>query len=229
VSESDDSRVAVVIPAYDCAETIGAVVAGARRHAADVVVVSDGSRDSTAELARAAGARVEELPRNRGKGVALRRGIDLALERSPDLVVLMDADGQHDPADLPALIAAGRSGEFELVVASRLEDAARIPPARYWTNYIGTRALTWMTGYLLLDSQSGFRLMVADLARRMDLRAPGYAVETEMLIKAAKLGARLGHVRVRAIYNRETSHYRPLADTFRILLAAIQFQIEDHS
>jgi glycosyltransferase involved in cell wall biosynthesis len=219
--------VAVVIPAYDCADTIGAVAAGARRFASDVVVVSDGSRDETAEIARAAGARVEELAVNGGKGVALRRGIDLALARSPDLLVLMDADGQHDPEDLPALIAAGRSGDFELVVGSRLGDAARIPPARYWTNYIGTRVLTWMTGYTLLDSQSGYRLMTAELARRMNLLAPGYAVETEMLIKAAKLGARLGHVRVRTIYNSETSHFRPLADTLRIVLAAIQFQIED--
>ena len=224
---SKDSSVAVVIPAYDCAGTIGAVTAGARRFASDVVVVSDGSRDDTAGEARAAGGRVEELPSNRGKGVALRRGIELALERDPGLLVLMDADGQHDPDDLPALIAAGRSGDYDLVVGSRLQDAEKIPGARYWTNYIGSRALTWMTGYTLLDSQSGYRLMTAELARAINLRAPGYAVETEMLIKAAKLGARLGHVRVRTIYNSETSHYRPFTDTIRILLAAIQFQIED--
>jgi len=217
----------VVIPAYDCAGTVGAVVAGARRHADDVVVVSDGSHDATADAAREAGARVEELPVNRGKGVALARGIDLALERDPAFLVLMDADGQHDPADLPALVAAGRSGRFDLVVGCRLQDSARIPPARYWTNYIGTRILTWMTGFELEDSQSGYRLLDVRLARRMALAARGYAVETEMLIKAAKLGARLGHVPVRTIYNREVSHFRPLVDTIRIVLAAIQFQIED--
>ena len=227
MSSGGNISVAVVIPAFDCEDTIGAVTAGARRHASDVVVVSDGSRDDTAGVARSAGGRVETLRENRGKGVALRRGIDLALERAPDLLVLMDADGQHDPDDLPALIEAGRSGDFDLIVGSRLQDAARIPSARYWTNYIGTRALTWMTGYTLLDSQSGYRVMTAELARRMNLRAAGYAIETEMLIKAAKLGARLGHVRVRTIYNSETSHFQPFADTIRILLAAIQFQIED--
>jgi glycosyltransferase involved in cell wall biosynthesis len=227
VSSGGNISVAVVIPAYDCADTIGAVTAGARRHASDVVVVSDGSRDDTADVARSAGGRVEVLPENRGKGVALRRGVDLALERAPNLLVLMDADGQHDPDDLPALIEAGRSGKFDLIVGSRLQDAARIPGVRYWTNYIGTRALTWMTGYTLLDSQSGYRLMTAELARRMSLRSSGYAIETEMLIKAAKLGARLGHVRVRTIYNSEISHFEPFADTIRILLAAIQFQIED--
>lgn len=222
-----DPAVAVVIPAYDCADTIGAITAGARRFASDVIVVSDGSHDETANEARAAGGRVDELPSNRGKGVALRRGVDLALEREPDLLVLMDADGQHDPEDLPALLAAGRSGEYDLVIGSRLQEPEKIPGARYWTNYIGSRALTWMTGYTLQDSQSGYRLMTAELARRMNFRATGYAIETEMLIKAAKLGARLGHVRVRTIYNSETSHYRPFTDTIRILLAAIQFQIED--
>jgi hypothetical protein len=84
-----------------------------------------------------------------------------------------------------------------------------------------------MTGFELEDSQSGYRVLDAGLARRLRLRARGYAIETEMLIKAAKLGARVGHVRVRTIYNREVSHFRPLVDTLRIVLAAIQFQIED--
>jgi glycosyltransferase involved in cell wall biosynthesis len=229
VNRIERSAIAVVIPAYDCAETVGAVAAGALAAAGDVVVVSDGSRDATAGASRAAGARVEELPRNRGKGFALRRGLELAMERNPQLVVLMDADGQHDAADLPRLIAEASTGDFDLVVGSRLHDAARIPPARYWTNYIGTRILTWMTGFELRDSQSGYRVLTGDLARRMRLRSDGYAVETEMLIKAAKLGARLGHAPVRTIYNREISHFRPLADTIRIVLAAIQFQIEDLS
>ncbi|MGE0639170.1 MAG: glycosyltransferase family 2 protein [Thermoanaerobaculia bacterium] len=222
-----DSRLSVVIPAYDCAATVGAVVAGACAVAGDVVVVSDGSRDETAARAGAAGARVEIQERNRGKGFALRRGLELALERDPDWVALLDADGQHDPEDLPALLAAARREEYDMVIGCRLQDPERIPPARYWTNYIGTRILTWMTGFELEDSQSGFRLLSAGLARRLALRSDGYAVETEMLIRAAKLGTRLGHVRVRTIYNDETSHFRPLADTLRIALAAIQFKIED--
>jgi glycosyltransferase involved in cell wall biosynthesis len=124
-------RIAVVIPAFDCAETVGAVVAGARAHVDEVVVVSDGSRDATAAVAREAGARVEELPQNRGKGFALARGIELALEREPAMLILMDADGQHAPADLPVLISAGRSGAHDLIVGCRLQDADRIPGARY--------------------------------------------------------------------------------------------------
>ena len=219
--------IAAVIPAFDCGATIGEVVAGARRFLSDVVVVSDGSTDETAALAAAAGARVEVLAENRGKGFALRRGIELALERRPAALLLLDGDGQHDPGDIPALFAAWDGGGFDLLVGARLQDSRRIPPIRYWTNYIGTRILTWMSELELEDSQSGYRLISSDLARKLRLRSDGYAIESEMLIKAGKSGARLGHVPVRTIYNDEESHFRPLIDTLRIALAAIQFKVED--
>ena len=220
-------EIVAVIPAFNCGETIGAVVAGARSFLADVGVVSDGSVDDTAAKALAAGARVEVLPANCGKGYALRRGIDLALARGAQAVLLLDGDGQHDPGDIPGLVAAWNGGDFDLVIGTRLQDARRIPRARYWTNYIGTRILTWMSELELEDSQSGYRLLSSGLARRMRLRSDGYAIETEMLIKAGKAGARLGHVAVRTIYNDEQSHFRPLIDTLRIALAAIQFKVED--
>ena len=219
--------IAAVIPAFDCEATIGEVVAGTRRFLADVVVVSDGSRDDTAAQALAAGARVEILPENRGKGFALRRGIELALERRPRALVLLDGDGQHDPGDIPALLAAWSDDGFDMVVGARLQDSERIPRARYWTNYIGTRILTWMSELDLEDSQSGYRLIESALVRRMRLRSDDYAIETEMLIKAGKAGARVGHVPVRTIYNDEESHFRPLIDTLRIALAAIQFKVDD--
>ncbi|MEO7975033.1 MAG: glycosyltransferase family 2 protein [Thermoanaerobaculia bacterium] len=219
--------IVAVIPAFECEATIGEVVAGARRFLADVVVVSDGSRDDTAGRAAAAGAHVDVLPENRGKGYALRRGIDLALERGPAALLLLDGDGQHDPGDIPALLSVWDAGGADLVVGSRLQDSRRIPPARYWTNYIGTRILTWMSELQLEDSQSGYRLLSSALARRMRLRSDGYEIESEMLIKAGKAGAQLRHVAVRTIYNDEESHFRPLTDTLRIALAAIQFKVED--
>jgi len=216
-----------VIPAYDAAPTVGEVVTGVRSHLERVVVVSDGSSDATAEVARRAGATVEELTRNQGKGAALRRGIALALELAPDGLVLLDADAQHDPADLPDFLARWDRERPDLIIGSRLEDAGTIPSARYWTNYIGSRILSWMTGQELLDSQSGYRLLSADLARRLGLRADGYAIESEMLIKAARLGARLDHVRIRTIYNDAGSHFQPVLDTFRISCAAIYYKVFD--
>jgi glycosyltransferase involved in cell wall biosynthesis len=219
--------VVAVIPAFDCAASVGAVVAGVRRHLARVVVVSDGSRDATAPAARDAGAEVEELPENRGKGAALRRGLELALAGDPAAVVLLDADAQHDPEDLPAFLDVWDHTRPGLVIGCRLQDDREIPAARYWTNYIGSRILSWMTGRELLDSQSGYRLLSSGFARRLALRSAGYAVESEMVIRAAHLGERIEHVRIRTIYNANGSHFRPLQDTLRISCASIYFKVFD--
>ncbi len=105
--------------------------------------------------------------------------------------MLLDGDGQHDPGDIPALIAAWDGGGVDLRGGCAPAGfAERIPPARYWTNYIGTRILSWMSELELEDSQSGYRLISSDLARRLRLRSDGYAIESEMLIKAGKVGAR---------------------------------------
>jgi glycosyltransferase involved in cell wall biosynthesis len=224
VSRTD---VVAVIPAFQAAATLGAVVAGVRRRIERVVVVDDGSTDATAAVALAAGAEVERLERNGGKGVALRRGIDLALAAEPGALVLLDADGQHDPAELDAFFAAWDARRPDLLIGARLADPAKIPPARYWTNYIGSRILSWMCGVELEDSQSGYRLLAAPLARALELSSAGYAVESEMLIKAARLGARIEHVRVRTIYNDAGSHFSPLRDTFRISCASIYFKVFD--
>ncbi len=216
-----------MIPAFQAAAAVEAVVTGARLWLERVIVVDDGSSDATATLSERAGATVERLDRNRGKGVALRRGLELALAEGPEAIVLLDADGQHDPRDLGLFLATWKRSRPDLIVGARLADVESIPSARYWTNYIGSRILSWMTGFELEDSQSGYRLLSAPLARALGLVSDGYAIESEMLIKAARLGARIEHVRVRTIYNEVGSHYRPLLDTVRISCASIYFKVFD--
>lgn len=227
--------VVAVIPAYQCAVTIGEVVEGVLRHVSRVVVVDDGSTDGTGAAAAGAGATVVRNPRNRGKGHALRRAFDEVLDRQADgemaearAVAMLDGDGQHDPDDLPVLLAAWDEGRFDLIVGGRLKDRALIPPHRYWTNTIGTRLLSIVTGVSLEDSQSGYRLIAAGLLERLDLRSDGYAIESEMLIKAARRDARLGQVRIRTIYHdRVPSFYRPVRDTVAITLASIYHRLTD--
>jgi glycosyltransferase involved in cell wall biosynthesis len=221
------SDVVAVIPAYECAASIGDVVRGVRRHLCRVVVVDDGSSDATAAEATRAGAEVSRLPENRGKGHALLHGIELALAGDPAAVLLLDGDGQHDPADVPGFLAAWDAGAGDLLIGSRMAEAETIPRARYWTNRIGSRILSWMTGWDVADSQSGFRLLAADLLRRLPLASRGYAVESEMLIKAANRGARLAQVPIRVIYEGNPSHYRPVLDTVRISLWSIYWKAFD--
>jgi glycosyltransferase involved in cell wall biosynthesis len=220
---SETFRPWALIPAYQAEDTVAAIVRGARDHVERVVVVDDGSSDASGEKARSAGAEVLRRETNGGKGEALRSGLRLVLASDATHVAFVDADGQHDPADLPALLAAARAGE-PFVIGSRMGDPDAIPAYRYRTNEIGSRILTRMTGHEIEDAQSGYRVVSADLLRRLDLKAKGYSIETEMLLKASPLVRRFAHVPVRAIYGGP-SHYRPFRDTWITSWAAVYWKV----
>ena len=201
-----------LVPAFNAAETVGEVILGLRRHLPEVLVVDDGSSDATAEIARRAGARVLSLPSNTGKGSAVRAGLSDLLGTEATHVAFVDADGQHDPADLPLLLEAAAAGD-EFVVGSRMQLPEEIPGYRYRTNEIGSRILTRMTGHEVEDGQSGFRVVSTRVLQRLRLTARGYSIETEILLKAAPFVQRFRHVPVKAIYGGP-SHYRPFRDTW---------------
>src|SRR5262245_738951 len=223
MSIDDAFRPVALVPAHQAAATIGAVVAGAGRHVPRVVVVDDGSADATGARAREAGAEVVRLSENGGKGAAIRAGLERVFATDDTHVAFLDADGQHDPSDLPGLLAAARDGE-PFVIGSRMGDPDAIPAYRYRTNEIGSRILTRMTGLEIEDAQSGYRVVSADLLRRLRLNARGYSIETEMLLKAAPHLRGFRHVPVRAIYGGP-SHYRPFRDTWVISWGAVYYKV----
>ncbi len=196
---------------------------GLLEHVSRVVVVDDGSADRTGSEAERAGARVLRLDANGGKGVALRAGLAQILDSDATHVAFADADGQHDPRDLPVLLAEARAGE-DFVIGSRMADPALIPGYRFRTNEIGSRVLSRMTGLEVEDAQSGYRVVAADLLRRLSLNARGYIIETEMLLKAARHVRRFRHVPVRAIYGGP-SHYQPFRDTWVISWGAVYYKV----
>ena len=225
MSTPPDFRPVALVPAYQAEATLGAVVRGARPFVERVVVVDDGSSDATGAEATSAGAEVLRLSENRGKGAAIRAGLEavLAAGSGASHVAFLDADGQHDPSDLPGLLAAARGGE-DFVIGSRMGDPDAIPAYRFRTNEIGSRILERMTGLEIEDAQSGFRVVSTNLLRRLRLNARGYAIETEMLLKAAPHLRRFAHVPVRAIYGGP-SHYRPFRDTWIISWAAVYYKV----
>jgi glycosyltransferase involved in cell wall biosynthesis len=219
---------AALIPAYDCESTIFDVVSRAREHLDMVCVVDDGSGDETAREAARAGGSVLLRNSNGGKGAAIRSGLSRLL-RIPRFthVLFLDGDGQHDPAEIPKFFAEGRRGA-RFVIGSRMGSRDSIPAYRYETNRIGDLILSRMTGLSVEDGQSGFRLVETAILRQIALRAAGYVIETEMMLKAAPFLSRFSTVPIRAIYGG-ASHYRPFRDTWKISWGAVYIKVFENA
>jgi hypothetical protein len=200
----------LLIPAHDEQATVGAVVAAARRHG-HVVVVDDGSADDTGAVARAAGAEVLRHGRRLGKAQALRTGIVAARARGACQVVTLDADGQHDPDDVPALLAA--AAPRTIVVGGRLRDAAAVSPERLDAIRVAGFFACWASGLRVHDTQSGFRLYPLAVFDAVPTYRGGFVFETEILLAAAARGWVVREVPVRALPRAASrSRFRPAAD-----------------
>ncbi len=196
-----------MIPAYEEGPRIGAVVDAARRHLA-VVVVDDGSTDDTATRAEIAGATVLRQERNRGKGAALRSGFRHALQARASAVVTLDADGQHDPDEIPTFLAAFAARRAELIIGRR--DFARMPPLRRLSNTLGGAVMAVAIGRRVPDNQSGYRLIGGTLMRALlDSDEAGFEFEVEMIARCIAIGLPIDSVPIRTIYAGEPSHIRP--------------------
>ncbi len=217
--------VCALIAAFNEERHVGQVVAGVRRYVSHVVLVDDGSTDQTAASAEASGATVLRHDRNLGKGSAIRTGLAHVLRLPFAYVLFLDADLQHDPGEIPKLLAAADDGASDFVLGERGFAKDAMPAARFYSNVIGSRILSWFIGADVADSQSGFRLIRADLLRQVTLTSRGYEIETEMLIKLTRAGARLHRIGVtRLHYDGARSHIRPFRDTVRTCMLAVRYR-----
>jgi glycosyltransferase involved in cell wall biosynthesis len=217
-------RAAALVPAYNEAATIGRVVSGLHGTVDSVLVIDDGSVDGTGEIAAAAGAEVVVEPSNRGKGHAIRRGLEILQARDLTHVLLLDGDMQHLPSEAPALLhEAARTGA-DLVLGERRFGREGMPASRYHANRLGSLALSWFVGVPLRDTQCGFRVIRLDALRGLRLRARGYDIETEMLVKMWRRGATIATVPVTAVYAGQVSKLRPVRDTTRTCFLAVYYR-----
>lgn len=208
-------KVLLLIPAFNEAPTIGRIVRVAKRYISDVLVVDDGSLDETSLAAANAGAIVERLKTNMGKGRALKSGFTYALANEYESVVTMDADGQHDAHDIAGFLPL--LDRYDLVLGNRMEDRAAIPKLRLIANTVSSLLVSARCGQRIYDSQTGFRSYSAALLKRVRLTCSGYDLETEVVIRAARLGLQVGHCRIRTIYAGEVSRFRNFRDSIRFL------------
>lgn len=213
----------IAIPAYNEERTIRRLAESALALCPRVIVVDDGSVDST--LAQLQGLPITLLrhPVNQGKAASLRSAFCHALAHGASCVVALDGDGQHDPGDAPSLLAAWRRQPSALVIGSRLHDKANFPRARYCANRFACFWISWAAGHPIADSQSGFRVYsnaVMRIATSPRVHGRRFTFESEVLIEAADRGHLTLAVAIPGRYpeNARRSHFRPVIDIAKIVV-----------
>lgn len=213
---------AVVIPAFNEAGTIRELVERAKRQCSVVIVIDDGSTDSTVDQLRGLDVLVLFNDRNSGKAASLARGFCEALRLGSDFVVTLDGDLQHRPEEIPRLVAVHQESPRNIIIAARLKHRDQAPPLRRFANTFADFWVSWAAGYPIRDSQSGFRLYPRAVLEAIDIdtsRNHCFVFESEILIEAAKIGLYSTSIAVDTIYRESArpSHYRPTLDTLRIV------------
>lgn len=218
-----DDSFCVIIPAYNESGRIDKVVRRAKEFSPLVVVIDDGSRDATAAEAEAAGAVVVKHPMNLGKGASLVTGFTYAREHHCHAVITMDADGQHDPAEIPRFVDAYRRTRIPVLVGNRLWARSNMPVIRRWTNQFMSWLLSRIMNRYLPDTQCGFRLYRSDILSFVHTGAQRFAMESEILLHLALRGFRMDSIRITTIYRGEKSRINPLLDTFRFFMMLVTY------
>jgi glycosyltransferase involved in cell wall biosynthesis len=204
------------IAAYNEARYVGSIVLQARQYVDEVIVVDDGSTDNTARVAELAGATVIRHTQNRGKGAAIQSILAEAKRRNPDVLVLLDADAQHDPNEIPALIKPVSEG-FDLVIGSREAQKDKTPRYRRIGQKVIFRSSRLASKANVADSESGFRALSPKAIHDLELKATGFAIESEMITRAADKNLKITEVPISNIYTKDGSTLNPIRHGMDVL------------
>lgn len=216
-------KVCILIPAYNEARNIARLVQEIRKQGFHVLVVDDGSADATARLAAEAGAEVLVNASNKGKGFSLQRGFEhIANQGVYAALITMDGDGQHALEDLSAFVALFEKGGIDIICGNRMNNPQRMPLLRLMTNSFMSWLISLVCRQRVDDTQCGFRLVRTEVLRHIQLASVGFEIESEVLIKAAKKGYRIGSVDIRTIYAGEKSRINPFSDTWRFIVYIVR-------
>jgi glycosyltransferase involved in cell wall biosynthesis len=211
-------KICILIPAYNAEETLGSVLKKIEPLKMDTIVVNDGSSDETKRVASENGAQLLEHPLNLGKGAALRTGFQYILQKGYQVVITLDADGQHDPSEIPSLLKIFQSVNPDILIASRAAEFGKMTFLRRFWNRLGVKAVARLCHSDITDSQSGFRLIRTEVLKAVDLSTSRFETELELLIKACKKGFGVLSVPIKTqkVDGTGSSHFRPVIDTWLV-------------
>jgi glycosyltransferase involved in cell wall biosynthesis len=212
----DRTNVAALIPAFREERRIFDVARRTRAQLDTVLVVDDGSPDSTAAEARNAGVEVIRHSANQGKGAAIKTGLRALSARGGfRYILLLDGDGQHLPEEIPHFLEAAERTGAAMLLGNRMSDTRRMPFVRQMTNRFMSWQISRVSGQPMPDTQCGFRMVRADLVPALFGESNNYDYETEMLVITSRRGSRIVSVPVSTIYGDEKSKIQPVRDTVR--------------
>lgn len=221
MSESVKSKIIVAMPAYNEEKYVGSVVLAAKQYAGEVIVINDGSNDQTSKIASLAGATVIDHKKNEGYGSSIQTILAEANKKKPDVLVIIDADGQHKSEEIPRLIKAVLEGN-DLVIGSRkLQKDNNTPLYRK----VGQKILLYLTnfqsGKRLTDTESGFRAFSKKAIDVLVVNEGGMAVSAETVVKAAEKGLKIKEVPISIIYTADGSTLNPIWHGLQVLSSLI--------
>ena len=216
--------VVACIPAFNEERTIASVVVKAMRHVDKVIVCDDGSTDLTGEIAEKLGAEVMRHERNQGYGAALSTLFEKAREINADILVMIDADGQHNPDDIPKLLTPIINGEADIVIGSRFIGKTREKIPRY--RKFGIKVITKLTKTAsynnITDAQSGFRAYNRKAIEKIHISEAGMGASTEILIKAKENNLKITEIPIKINYDKDSSTQNPVSHGIDVILSTVK-------
>lgn len=216
-------HICTIIPAYNVESTISKVIQGVSKFIKkeNIVVIDDGSSDTTFEIAQKNGTVVLKNPTNKGKGFSLKKGYLHAIKNNYKAVICLDADLQHAPDDIPLFLETYKNSNVDCILGNRMFDVSSMPLDRQFSNQTTSLIISLLTGQRIRDSQSGYRLIKTDVLRKIKLVSNRYETESELLVKALKNKYKFAHVPIQTIYNDQPSHINRFIDTWRFVRVVV--------
>lgn len=219
------NKICAVIPAYNEEKSLGHILKKLKERDIDIIVIDDGSMDRTAEIAKSEEVFLIRHTVNEGKGKALRDGFQFALEKDYDLIITLDADGQHDPDEIPFFIKKIHDSKAGIIIGNRLHHPEGMPFSRLFVNKLFSKITSKVCNQNIPDALCGYKIIKRVALASIRLNTNRFDIDPEILIKTAKAGFKIEYINIKCIYKGELSYIIPLQDGnnfFRLIIKELR-------